>query len=89
MTDGRNPKQVHTTLIPLPVIFPINPGGVDTDLAHDSLARDPTMKGLQTGHSMITVEESARGVLEQIDVATRETHGGNFVDYTGLGKWAW
>ena len=82
-----------------PVIFPINPGGVDTDLAHDSLARDPTMKGLQTGHSMITVEESARamitvdesarGVLEQIDVATRETHGGNFVDYTGLGKWAW
>ncbi|KAL1752455.1 hypothetical protein FB107DRAFT_219900 [Schizophyllum commune] len=71
------------------IIFPINPGGVDTDLAHDSLARDPTMKGLQTGHSMITVDESARGVLEQVDVATRETHGGNFVDYTGLGKWAW
>ena len=89
MVDGRNPKQVHTTLTPLPVIFPINPGGVDTDLAHDSLARDPGMKGLLAAFPMISVEESARGVLEQIDAATRETHGGNFVDYSGLGKWAW
>ncbi|KAL1752415.1 hypothetical protein FB107DRAFT_293187 [Schizophyllum commune] len=71
------------------IIFPINPGGVDTDLAHDSLARDPGMKGLLAAFPMISVEESARGVLEQIDAATRETHGGNFVDYSGLGKWAW
>ncbi|KAI5892859.1 NAD(P)-binding protein [Schizophyllum commune H4-8] len=71
------------------IIFPINPGGVDTDLAHDSLARDPGMKGLMAAFPMITAEESAQGMLEQIDVATRETHGGNFVDYTGLGKWAW
>ncbi|KAL1683356.1 hypothetical protein EV122DRAFT_201673 [Schizophyllum commune] len=71
------------------IIFPINPGGVDTDLAHDSLARDPNMKGLLAAFPMISVEESARGVLAQIDVATRETHGGNFVDYSGLGKWAW
>ena len=37
----------------------------------------------------ITPQESAQGVVGQIDVATRETHGGQFVDYTGLGKWAW
>ncbi|KAL1683350.1 hypothetical protein EV122DRAFT_201754 [Schizophyllum commune] len=71
------------------IIFPISPGGVDTDMAHDSLARDPGMKGLQKSLNMITVEESARGIIEQIDIATRETHGGNFVDYSGLGKWAW
>ena len=89
MTDGRILVKYLPTLTPLPVIFPINPGGVDTDLAHDSLARDPGMKGLLAAFPMISVEESARGVLEQIDAATRETHGGNFVDYSGLGKWAW
>ncbi|KAL1752416.1 hypothetical protein FB107DRAFT_250845 [Schizophyllum commune] len=71
------------------IVFPINPGGVGTDMAHESLARDPGMEGLQKSLNMITAEESARGILEQIDIATRETHGGNFVDYSGLGKWAW
>ncbi|KAL1683355.1 hypothetical protein EV122DRAFT_201835 [Schizophyllum commune] len=71
------------------IIFPINPGGVDTDMAHESLARDPGMEGLQKSLNTITTEDSARGILEQIDIATRETHGGNFVDYSGLGKWAW
>ena len=39
--------------------------------------------------SLITAEDSARGILEQVDIATRETHGGQFVDYLGLGKWSW
>ena len=79
---------IRKCLLPA-VIFPINPGGVDTDMAHESLARDPGMEGLQKSLNMITTEESARGILEQIDIATRETHGGYFVDYSGLGKWAW
>ncbi|KAI5830649.1 NAD(P)-binding protein [Schizophyllum commune Tattone D] len=70
-------------------VFPINPGGVDTDLSHATLEQDPGMKDMMQAFSLITAEESARGILEQVDVATRETHGGRFVDYSGLGKWSW
>ncbi|KAL1756786.1 hypothetical protein FB107DRAFT_289833 [Schizophyllum commune] len=71
------------------IIFPINPGAVLTDMAARGRDEAPGMKELQDGISLITPEESARGLLEQIDIATRETHGGQFVDYTGLGKLAW
>ncbi|TRM64268.1 hypothetical protein BD626DRAFT_568042 [Schizophyllum amplum] len=71
------------------IIFPINPGGADTDMAKGSLERDAGMKALIQMFPLITADESARGILEQIDVATRDTHGGQFVDYTGLGKWVW
>ncbi|KAL1658534.1 hypothetical protein GGF50DRAFT_120783 [Schizophyllum commune] len=70
-------------------VFPINPGGVDTDLSHATLEQDPGMKDMMKAFSLITAEESARGILEQIDVSTGETHGGQFVDYSGLGKWPW
>ncbi|KAI5892419.1 NAD(P)-binding protein [Schizophyllum commune H4-8] len=70
-------------------IFPINPGAVMTDLAAHGREKAPGMKELQDYISLITPEESAKGILEQIDVATRETHGGQFVDYTGLGKLTW
>ncbi|KAI5896218.1 uncharacterized protein SCHCODRAFT_02614247 [Schizophyllum commune H4-8] len=38
---------------------------------------------------MVDAEENAKGMLAQIDQATRETHGGKFVDYRGVGNWEW
>ncbi|KAL1700545.1 hypothetical protein EV121DRAFT_295104 [Schizophyllum commune] len=71
------------------VIFPISPGTVATDGARQAYDKTPGIEQLLAAFPPITAEESARGVLEQIDIATRETHGGQFVDYTGLGKWEW
>ncbi|KAI5892429.1 NAD(P)-binding protein [Schizophyllum commune H4-8] len=71
------------------VIFPISPGMAATDMAKDGVEREPAMIELQKALPPITPAESARGILEQIDVATRDTHGGQFVDYSGLGKWEW
>ncbi|KAL1700544.1 hypothetical protein EV121DRAFT_295103 [Schizophyllum commune] len=71
------------------VIFPISPGTVSTDGSRAVFENSPGTKELFEAFPPITPEESARAILEQIDVATRETHGGQFVDYTGLGKWEW
>ncbi|TRM63739.1 hypothetical protein BD626DRAFT_495235 [Schizophyllum amplum] len=70
-------------------IFPINPGGVDTPGFADLLPQDPVLQQLLEHTPLISVEESVRGILEQVDGAKRETHGGRFVDYTGLGKLLW
>ncbi|KAI5888317.1 NAD(P)-binding protein [Schizophyllum commune H4-8] len=69
------------------VIFPISPGRVLTDMAQ-AASRDDTQeqRAMRDAFPAITPEESAGGILEQINVATRETHGGQFVDVTGLGK---
>ncbi|KAL1683365.1 hypothetical protein EV122DRAFT_201865 [Schizophyllum commune] len=72
------------------VIFPISPGAVSTEGALAVHEKAPGMKEMLEGSlAPISPEESARGTLEQIDIATRETHGGQFVDYTDLGKWGW
>ncbi|KAL1688732.1 hypothetical protein GGG16DRAFT_126982 [Schizophyllum commune] len=71
------------------IIFPISPGTVSTDGSRAAFENSPGTKELFEAFPPITPEESARATLEQIDVATRETHGGQFVDYTGLGKWEW
>ncbi|KAL1667286.1 hypothetical protein GGF50DRAFT_48855 [Schizophyllum commune] len=72
------------------IIFPISPGRVLTDMAQAASKDDtPEQKAMRAAFPAITPEESARGILEQVDVATRETHGGQFVDVTGLGKWEW
>ncbi|KAI4294028.1 NAD(P)-binding protein [Schizophyllum commune Loenen D] len=71
------------------VIFPINPGVVETDMAKTSREKDPGTNVLGESLPSITADESVRAMLEQIDVATRDTHGGQFVDYSGLGKWGW
>ncbi|KAL1737965.1 hypothetical protein HDZ31DRAFT_51649, partial [Schizophyllum fasciatum] len=71
------------------VIFPISPGVVATDMAQTEPSDDPDYAAFQKAYPAITPQESARAILEQVNVATRETHGGKFVDYTGLGKWAW
>ncbi|KAI5890553.1 NAD(P)-binding protein [Schizophyllum commune H4-8] len=70
-------------------IFPIAPGGADTDMVKVSLTLDPGMQKVIDGYSLGPPEVCARGVLEQVDIATRETHGGKLVDYTGLDKWEW
>lgn len=74
---------------PAMIIFPLAPGAVETDLTMSAAKRDPGIGELIKDFPLITTEESARGIVEQVDVATRETHGGQFVDITGLGKWAW
>ncbi|KAL1714460.1 hypothetical protein EV715DRAFT_295079 [Schizophyllum commune] len=70
------------------VIFPLIPGTVATDGARAVFERSPDMKEAHEA-AIIPAEESARGMLEQIDVATRETHGGQLVDYSGIGNWQW
>ncbi|TRM61795.1 hypothetical protein BD626DRAFT_548939 [Schizophyllum amplum] len=69
------------------IVFPINPGLVKTSISTNAMEKEPWLKDIDM--PLITLEESARGIMEQVDVATRETYGGKFVDYTGLGKWEW
>ncbi|KAI5829950.1 NAD(P)-binding protein [Schizophyllum commune Tattone D] len=69
------------------VIFPLIPGMVLTEGAREAFAKSSIQEMLEA--AAITPEESARGIVEQIDGATRETHGGQLVDYTGQGKWEW
>ncbi|KAI5828513.1 NAD(P)-binding protein [Schizophyllum commune Tattone D] len=71
------------------VIFPIDPGGTDTDFVKNAVEKDERMRELMQSFSLITPETSARGILEQVEAATRETHGGQFVSYSGLGKCHW
>ena len=54
-----------------------------------SLTQDPGMQKVIDGYSLEPPEVCARGIIKQVDVATRETHGGKLVDYTGLDKWEW
>ncbi|KAL1708140.1 hypothetical protein EV121DRAFT_197817 [Schizophyllum commune] len=71
------------------IVFPISPGVVDTPAARAAWKFVPDMEQIVKAFPPISPEESAKGVVGQIDVATRETHGGQFVDYSGLGKWQW
>ncbi|KAL1663603.1 hypothetical protein GGF50DRAFT_56621 [Schizophyllum commune] len=60
------------------VVFPLIPGMVLTEGAREAFAKSSIQEMLEA--AAITPEESARGILEQIDVATRETHSGQLVD---------
>ncbi|KAI4523669.1 NAD(P)-binding protein [Schizophyllum commune Loenen D] len=71
------------------VIFPIDPGGTDTDFVKNAVEKDERMRELMQSFPLIPPETSARGILEQVDAATRETHGGQFVNYAGLEKCNW
>lgn len=71
------------------VIFPIDPGGTDTDFVKNAVEKDERMRELMQSFPLIAPETSARGILQQVDAATRETHGGQFVNYAGLGKCNW
>ena len=83
------PDRAISLTVPI-VIFPISPGRVLTDMAQAASKDDtPEQKAMRAAFPAITPEESAHGILEQVDIATRETHGGQFVNYTGLGKCNW
>ena len=83
------PLHPTPSLTTSPVVFPISPGVVDTAAARAAWKFVPDMEQIVKAFPPITPEESAKGGVGQIDVATRETHGGQFVDYSGLGKWQW
>ncbi|KAL1680835.1 hypothetical protein EV122DRAFT_207000 [Schizophyllum commune] len=70
------------------IAFPINPGTVETDLLKNGRKDPKVVEALKT-LPPITPEESARGILEQVDKATRETHGGQFVNYIGQERIPW
>ncbi|KII87104.1 hypothetical protein PLICRDRAFT_112652 [Plicaturopsis crispa FD-325 SS-3] len=61
------------------VSFAIHPGAVDTDAWKEALRQDPKLSILP----VITIEESARGVLARVDESTREKSGGTFVGWEG------
>ncbi|KAI1413718.1 NAD(P)-binding protein [Hypoxylon sp. FL1857] len=67
--------------------FVIHPGWVDTDMGQAAL------NGLGLAASnvkvpVITIDESCDGMVQLIDIATKETHGGRFWDYDG-GRESW
>ncbi|KAL1748114.1 hypothetical protein HDZ31DRAFT_79955 [Schizophyllum fasciatum] len=70
------------------IVFPIQPGAVDTDLLN-SLKGEARVAEVLKAYPPIPAAESARGIIEQIDIATRETHSGEFVANTGLGQMVW
>ncbi|KAI1660376.1 NAD(P)-binding protein [Daldinia decipiens] len=62
--------------------FVIHPGLADTEMGQTALA------GLVEVHDnipvkLITVQESCQGMISVIDAATKATHGGRLVAYTG------
>ena len=65
--------------------FPISPGFVESDMSQEVLDHEPWMANIPR----IKQEESVNEILAQVDKATRETHGGKFVDYRGVGNWEW
>ncbi|KAL1730106.1 hypothetical protein EV714DRAFT_250751 [Schizophyllum commune] len=66
-------------------VFAVNPGdGVATDMATRTFEAEPGMKGM----TPIKVEDSVNGMLNIIDGATRETLGGEFVNFDGT-KFTW
>lgn len=65
--------------------FAVNPGdGVATDMATRTFEAEPGMKGM----TPIPVEDSVNGMLNIIDGATRESLGGEFVNFDGT-KFTW
>jgi len=61
------------------VSFPINPGGVATDLATFGFSQDKVLATVP----LITVEESASGILKVVDESSREKDGGKYLNYDG------
>jgi norsolorinic acid ketoreductase len=59
------------------VVLPIHPGLVATDMGKK------TMVACNLQNIIISIEECVEKVLNIVDVATRETHGGKFLDYAG------
>ena len=76
---------IEHLLTPLTAVFAVNPGdGVATDMATRTFEAEPGMKGM----TPIKVEDSVNGMLNIIDGATRESLGGEFVNFDGT-KFTW
>jgi len=69
------------------ICFPINPGVVATDLMTTSM-EDEQMGQFLTARPAKSVEETIKYLLTQIDNATRENSGGEFVNFDG-GRRRW
>ncbi|TRM59434.1 NAD(P)-binding protein [Schizophyllum amplum] len=76
-------RRLHSELPDL-VCFPINPGGVATDLADDGNAD----QWIRDNVVMKPVGETVASMLSVIDNATRDGEGGQFVSYDG-GRIPW
>lgn len=59
------------------IIFPTHPGWLNTDMGAESAK----IKGLE--HMLVDVEVAIKGLVGQIDGATREKSGGEFVVFDG------
>ncbi|KAL1718630.1 hypothetical protein EV715DRAFT_200593 [Schizophyllum commune] len=77
-------RKLHTDFHDI-VAFPISPGFVESDMSDEVLEHEPWMASI----SRVKPEESVNGMLEQVQKATRETHGGRFIDFTGTREWDW
>lgn len=64
------------------IAFPINPGWVQTDMGNAGAKAN----GME--EAPVKVEDSASGILNTVDGATREATGGSFADFADT-KWAW
>ncbi|EIN06063.1 NAD(P)-binding protein [Punctularia strigosozonata HHB-11173 SS5] len=62
------------------IVFPLNPGATETDLAKGAFAGDE--KGMQ-GIGFKSADECATQLLSVIDRATRDEEGGQFVNFDG------
>lgn len=58
-------------------VFPAHPGWLKTDMGYESA------KIQSVEHMLSDVEEATKGLVEQIDGATREKSGGEFVVFDG------
>jgi len=65
------------------ICFPMSPGAVRTDLSTMACEDDKGMDQFLKQHTVMPVENSVEGLLNEIDNATRETSGGEFVSFDG------
>jgi len=70
------------------ICFPMSPGAVATDLATMAIEQDEGMKQLLKQASVMPVEKTVECMLTEIDNATREKSGGEFVVFDG-GRRKW
>jgi len=70
------------------ICFPMNPGAVATDLSKIACEQDEGMQQFLKLHPVMPVEKTIKGLLAEIDNATREKSGGQFVNFDGVRrKW--
>ncbi|KIN08488.1 hypothetical protein OIDMADRAFT_107814 [Oidiodendron maius Zn] len=69
-------KEIHNEE-PQPTAFPLDPGWVQTDMGNRGA------KAFGAEKAAMTIEQNVNGIIEVIDVATRDTHGGKLWRWDG------